>query len=49
MKSTVDIDKPVYACKIIDTASLSEIEMNRIFKEVKIHNLIRSEYAIRHY
>ena len=49
VRSTVDAEKKIYACKIFDTESFSEEDMQMVFKEVKIHSLIRSEYAIRHF
>ena len=49
VRSTVDTSKVIYACKIFDTASFSAEDMQAVFKEVKIHSMVRSEYSIRHY
>ena len=48
VRSTVDPSKTIYACKIFDTETFSEESMQIIFKEVKINNLVNSDYCVRH-
>ena len=40
VRSTVDTDKTIYACKVIDSKNFEESEMQQVFKEVKIHSMI---------
>lgn len=49
VRSTVDATKPIYACKVIDTEAFSEPEMQAVFKEVKIHSLVQSNYCVKHF
>ena len=49
VRSTVDIDKTIYACKIFETESFGEEELQQVFKEVKIHSMVTSDYAIKHH
>ena len=39
----------IYACKVFDIGKFTDVEMQQVFKEVKIHSMVRSEYAIRHF
>ena len=48
-RSTPDTGKPIYACKIIDIANISTEDMDCIQKEVRIHALVDSPYAIKLY
>ena len=48
VRSTVDTDKTIYACKVIDSKNFEESEMQQVFKEVKIHSMIDSDYCIKH-
>ena len=38
----------MYACKIFDTENFNENDMQIVFKEVKIHGMIRSDFCVRH-
>lgn len=49
VRSTVDLEKKIYACKIFDTETFNEEDMQLVFKEVKIHSLVRSNFSVRHY
>ena len=49
VRSTVDHTKRIYACKCFDITNFTEEDMKLVFKEVKIHSLVRSDYTIRHY
>ena len=49
VRSTVDTDKTIYACKVIDSENFQEAEMQQVFKEVKIHSMIQSDYCIKHF
>ena len=49
VRSTVDASKTIYACKIFDAERFTEEDMQHVLKEVKIHSLLHSDYAIKHY
>ena len=49
VKPHVDVSKPVYACKIFETESFNEEDLQIVFKEVKINSMVRSDYCIRHH
>jgi len=47
VRSTVDITKKIYACKIIEISDISAEDLACIHKEVRIHGMVRSPHAVR--
>lgn len=47
VRSTVDPEKKIYACKIIEIADISPEDLACIHKEVRIHGMVRSPHSIR--
>lgn len=39
--------KNIYACKIIEIVDISQEDMDCIEKEVRLHNMVQSEYSVR--
>ena len=47
VRSTVDISKKIYACKIIEIADISHEDLECIHKEVRIHGMVKSDHSVR--
>ena len=47
VRSTVDVTKKIYACKIIEIADISQEDLDCIHKEVRIHGMVKSEHSVR--
>ena len=47
IRSQVDYSKQVFACKIYDTSKFSKKDMQIALKEVKINNMVRSDFCVR--
>ena len=49
VKSSVDPQKKIYACKIIDFNQLSGRDLQGAFNEIRISSMLRSDYCVKHY
>ena len=49
VRSTVDLSKPVFACKIFDLRGFGGSDLKLILSEVKINRMLQSDYCIKHH
>ena len=46
IRPSIDYSKKIYACKIYENEFFSPDQMNMVFREMKVHSMLRSENCI---